>query len=501
MKDLQEIRELILKQGISNYKKIGSTRSLPNQVTDTKFKTKKGAIPVVRSKDDLVTPGGVKGYVITSLETLMEDVDRISHWSPNVFNYLTYTDIHRTHLKGHEEKNLQQINTFVVDIDSKRQSNNEILSVALENSIGAPTMILETPKGFQAYFVLEQPLYISNKNDFRGLRVAKRVSENIKLSLAKVLHGVDVSCNDFGFFRMPNKQNVRWFSKELVYDFGSLIAWSRREDDDRGRGLFVVPQKRQQVDVTETAWFQELLRVQNVKGTSGQLGRDNLMYTLALASYSAGKGSSETLDLLDEYNSRLNHPVRHSEVEKIVRSAYKGRFQGASKTYIRELLDAWGVKKDIQIQSSRAGWYKFKKERQDRKRSHYDEWEGDLLTYINQMTDRQQPVHWTTQKAICEAINIPRSTLNEVIRRSKKVMIKRRGKGRAAQTGIASVGVLLQCALETSKQQKMTYRVTLQLFLSESENEQALQHLEDCLKKQHASLTAVERTEKLLNSS
>jgi len=117
------------------------------------------------------------------------------------------------------------------------------------------------------------------------------------------------------------------------------------------------------------------------------------------------------------------------------------------------------------------------------------------------MTDKEQPVYWTTQKEICEAINIPRSTLNEVIRRSKKVLIKRRGKGRAAQTGIASVGVLLQCALDTSKEQKMRYRVTLQLFLSESENEQALQHLEHCLKKQHASIKAVERTEKLLNSS
>lgn len=150
----------------------------------------------------------MKGYVITSLESLTEDMDALSHWSPNVFNYLTYTDDQRRYIKGHEEKNLQQINTFVVDIDSKRQSYTEILSAAVEHSIGAPTMVLETPKGYQVYFVLETPLFISNKNDFRGLKVAKRISENIKLSLAKVLHGVDVSCNDFGFFRIPKREHT-----------------------------------------------------------------------------------------------------------------------------------------------------------------------------------------------------------------------------------------------------------------------------------------------------
>src|SRR5690606_35864826 len=136
----------------------------------------------------------------------------------------------------------------------------------MDHSIGVPTLVLETPKGFQAYFVLEKPLFISNQNDFRGLKVAKRISENIKRSLSEVLDGVDLSCNDFGFFRMPNEQNIRWFSEELVYDFGSLIAWSKRQDDDRGRGLFVVPQRGAKLDPTETEWFRELLATRHVKG-------------------------------------------------------------------------------------------------------------------------------------------------------------------------------------------------------------------------------------------
>lgn len=477
------ILNIVLGQGLYIYKHKNSQASLPQKVEAFKVegKRKKGAIPVVRSKEDLLTPNGVKGYVITSLESLTEDVDALSHWCPNVFNYLTYTDDQRRYIKGHEEKNLQQINTFVVDIDSKRQSYTDILSAAVEHSIGAPTMVLETPKGFQVYFVLETPLFISNKNDFRGLKVAKRISENIKLSLAKVLHGVDVSCNDFGFFRIPKKENIRWFSEECAFDFGSLIAWSRRQDDDRGRGLFVVSQEKRENDVTETAWFRELLRTQDVKGTSGQLGRDNLMFTLALACYSAGKGSDEALDLLDEYNSRLKSPVRHTEVEKIVRSAYKGRFKGASKTYIKELLDAWGIKKDVKIETPRSGWHKFKKEREDRVRSHYEEWEEDLLTYINEMTQLDRPVHWTTQSEICEEIGIPRSTLNEVIRQSTKIMVKRIGKGRAAKTGLTSVAVLLQCALSYQKTHRLQYIINLELFLTEKENETAIGELQDHL--------------------
>lgn len=480
LQDLHKIFTTIVHDGLYQYKKTGSTQPLSLLIKSNKqtSRSKKGAICVTRTKEDLSTPAGVKGYVVTSLETLLEDFSSISHWNPNVSNYLRYTDERRTHVKGHEEQNLQQINTFVVDIDTKKQPYTAILTAALDHSIGIPTLVLETPKGFQAYFVLEQPLFISNHNDFRGLKVAKRISENIKRSLAEVLEGVDVSCNDFGFFRMPNEQNIRWFSEEMVYDFGSLIAWSKRQDDDRGRGLFVVPQKTAIQDPTQTEWFRELLATRHVKGEGGQIGRDNLMYTLALACYSAGKGAEETLNLLDEYNSVLHRPLRHSEVRKIVKSAYKGRFKGAHQTYIRELLDTWGSGKDIAIENQRGGWYKFKKERKDRIRSHYDEWEDDLLAYIHAEISDGQPIMWSTQNEICAAVGMPRSTFNEVVRKSKKILIKRIRKGRAAKTGLTSVAVLLQCALAFNQQHRAAYYEAVAIMSQTKENEGALWELE-----------------------
>lgn len=483
MSQLQKIYESILHEGIETYKRTGSAASLPQLVAARKnaARHKKGAIGVTRSKEDLSTPEGVKGYVITSLETLLEDALELTHWNPSIFNYIRYSDKKRRHLKGHEEHNLQQINTFVVDIDTKKQPYTEILTAALDHSVGIPTLVLETPKGFQVYFVLEKPLYISNQNEFRGLKVAKRISENIKKSLATVLQGVDISCNDFGFFRLPTEKNVRWFSQEMVYDFGSLIAWSKRQDDDQGRGLFVVPTKEAANDPTQSEWFRELLASHHVKGSEGQIGRDNLMFTLALACYSAGRGEGETLDLLDEYNSALSSPIRHSEVQKIVRSAYKGRFKGAHQDYIQQLLEDWGSGKDIAIENHVGGWYKFKKEREDRVRSHYHEWEADLLSYIQKATSAEKPVKWTTQKEVCEVLGMAKSTFNEVIRKSNRILIRRKGKGCKAQTGLTSVAVLIQCALEYNQKHRQLYYEAIRMMTEAKENQAALRELDNQL--------------------
>ena len=480
MKEIIKIINTVLHEGLDTYKKVGSSASLPKLTEERKknVKHKKGAICVTRSKEDLSTPSGVKGYVVTSKETLLEDCFDLSHWNPNVLNYLRYSDNNRRFVKGHEESNLQQINTFVVDIDTKKQPYTEILTAALDHSIGIPSLVLETPKGFQAYFVLEKPLFISNHNDFRGLKVAKRISENIKRSLAGVLQGVDISCNDFGFFRIPNEDNVRWFSEEMVYDFGSLIGWSKRQDDDQGRGLFVVPSKKEAMDPTQSEWFQELLATRHVKGTEGQIGRDNLLFTLGLACYSAGKGQDETLDLLDEYNTSLASPLRHSEVRKIVKSAYKGKFKGAHPDYIQQLLEEWGSGKEISIHNPMGGWYKHKKDREDRVRSHYSEWEEDILAYIQKAATIDQPVIWSTQTALCEEIGIPRSTFNEVIRKSKKILVKRKGKGRAAQTGLTSIAVLLQCALSYQQQHRTVYAEAVRLMATETVNQAALRELD-----------------------
>ena len=87
MKDLTLLFDLILHEGLMKYKKIGSRASLPNRLNEeeTNLRHKKGIIFVTRSKEDLHSSSGVKGYIVSSKETVLEDCESLSHWTPNVF--------------------------------------------------------------------------------------------------------------------------------------------------------------------------------------------------------------------------------------------------------------------------------------------------------------------------------------------------------------------------------------------------------------------------------
>lgn len=468
--NLVEVYNTILHQGITTYKTKQSKASLPERVRAEKEdkRSRKGSIFAVRSKDDF-TSTGVKGYVITSKETLLEDAEQLTHFTPNVFRVAYYADNERRKIKGFVEENLQQINTFVVDIDTKRFSVQDILLACIDESIGAPTLIIESDRGYQVHFVLAEPLFISNKNEFRSLVVAKRISDNLKRSLQCV--EADIYCNDFGFFRLPKANNIVWAHLENTYTVAELIEWSRRQDDNRERPLFVVPQKMQIASVLNSDWFYALIQAVEVKGKKGQIGRNNALFTLALICMSEGWEKERTFDFLDEYNARLHYPLTEADLNSVMNSAYSGRYKGASKEYIEGLLALY-VKngETIQVNYGARGWYKHKKERKDRVRSHYDEWEQDIIDYITAQKSEFEPFIWHTQKELCEAVGIPQSTLNVVLKQSTKLLKTKKGKGRGAKTGWTTVNLLLQYALkqvELLKARKSAYRIDLKVFVEE----------------------------------
>lgn len=288
---------------------------------------KKGAIFAVREKAHFAN-GRVKGYVITSKETLHKDAEKLSHWTPNIYQRYTYTDESRTYISGFEDANLSQINTFVVDIDTKKHSVNDIMLACLDDSIGEPSMIIETPNGYQVYFILRDPLFISNSNEFRSLVVAKRLADNIKRSLLNV--SADPYCNNFGFFRTPHTDNVVWYS-DAAYDVQELIEWSMRYDDDAGRTLYVVPHTLSTQSLTQSDWFHALLAATDVKGEKGQIGRNNTLFTLALVCFQDGIDKQTTYDMLDVYNSNLRYPLSIFDMRAILNSAYCGKYKGAKK--------------------------------------------------------------------------------------------------------------------------------------------------------------------------
>lgn len=469
--NLEKVYDTILHQGITTYKTKYSKASLPDRVQAEKEDklSKKGAIFAVRSKSHF-TSTGVKGYIITSKETLLEDAAQLTHFTPNVYRKFGYSDENRTQIRGFEEMNLLQINTFVVDIDTKRFSVQDILLACVDESMGAPTLIVESARGYQVYFVLSTPLFISNKNDFRGLTVAKRISDNLKKSLKDI--GADLYCNDFGFFRLPKPNNIAWMQLDYTYSIEQLINWSRRQDDDQERPLFVMPSKLIQTSVMQSEWFTKLVQAVDIKGQRGQLGRNNAMFTLALVCFSEGWEKNRTFNFLDEYNSNLNYPLSTADIRSLLNSAYSGKYKGASKEYVKVLLAQYadgGASIPVNF-GYKSGWYKFKKERKDRVRSHYEEWEKDIIAYISSEKSKDEMFLWRTQKELCAAIGIPQSTLNMILKQSTRLLKTTKGKGRYAKTGWTTISLFIQYAWNIAKEMatnKSLYRIGLQKIVTE----------------------------------
>jgi hypothetical protein len=468
---LLDVYNTILHEGLTTYKAKYSKATLPARVKAEKKdqQNKKGAVFVVRSKSHF-TSTGVKGYIVTSKETLLEDAAELTHFTPNVYRQFSYSDKGRRMIRGFEEKNLLQINTFVVDIDTKRHSLQDILLACIDESIGAPTLIVESERGYQVYFTLTQPLFISNKNDFRGLTVAKRISDNLKKSLACV--DADPFCNDFGFFRLPKQENIVWMQLDQTYSMAQFIEWSRRQDDGNNRPLFIVSSKLTSNSVTQSEWFTKLIQAVDIKGQKGQLGRNNAMFTLALVCFSEGWEKERTFDFLDEYNSKLNYPLPLADIHNLLNSAYSGKYKGASKEYIEALLAQYVAgSASISVKLGYKGaWYKFKKDREDRVRSHYEEWEEDIVNYISVEKSSSEMFLWRTQKELSEAIGIPQSSLNVVLKKSSRLIKTTSGKGRNAKTGWTTISLFIQYILKKATEfanSRGLYRIGLQAVVEE----------------------------------
>lgn len=394
---------------------------------------------------------------MTSKETLLEDAQGLTHFTPNVYRKYGYVNGTRHMICGFEERNLLQINTFVVDIDTKKHTVQDILLTCMDHSIGLPTLIVASDRGYQVYFALQQPLFISNKNDFRGLTVAKRIANNLKRSLKDV--DADLFCNDFGFFRLPKASNIVFAQLEYTYSMAQLIHWSTRCDDNIERPLFVVPTKQFKTSMMDSPSFQALVHAVGVKGKKGQIGRDNAIFTLALICFSEGWDKARTFDFIYEYNARLMHPLPEAALQRILSSAYSGKYKGASKEYIEALLQLYVPNgKSVSVNTGKQVWYKFKKDREDRTRSHYEEWEQDMVSYITAENNSSEPFIWRTQKEICEAIGIPQSTLNQLLKSSTKIMKTVIGKGRSAKTGWTTVHLFIQHVLRLLQTTKEGYR-------------------------------------------
>ncbi|MBO0474892.1 primase C-terminal domain-containing protein [Enterococcus ureasiticus] len=471
---VSEIVSLVLKDGVRKYKfKNSKVRPF-----NTKPEGNKGAVFGFRSKENMIASRGV---VLTSEEALWENEDCFTHWTPNVYSYGTYADDGRTIVKGHAEENLKQINTFVIDFDrspGEKLDYQMILDAALDLEL-IPTLILQTPGGYQAYFILESAWYISSKNNYQSIEVAKRVSENLRKAFAETLPSVDLGCNHFGIARIPRTDNIAYFYPAMTKDMQQLISWSMKYQPSRTyKRSKLTLLKHKEIRQVDEKWVDTLLNNPKIVGTKGILGRNNAIYTLSLAYYASGIDQDECFDVMDEFNSNLKMPLKNQDVVRTVKSAYSGRFPGANKEKVLLLLENWGSESlsEHQLFTQKFnGWYKHKKDRSERKRSHVGEWKADILDYLESECYRFKPEIELTKTELQAAVQyqdkpIPKRSLDKAINELKaegKIYVKVKA-GRGGGLVVATRKALIRTVIVVNKYVKKAYKNAIKTFFREA---------------------------------
>lgn len=439
-----EIMQFMTHNSLLLYKKKGSSvsddRFIAYEAKEKHDPYRKGVVFVAPSKADLAEG---KGYIVTSYETLYSKGMSLSHWTPNTFRGGTYYNFQKRIIKGHTRDNLKQINVIGFDIDTKEIDLYALYLGCEELGLPRPNLLLETPRGFQFFFVLDTPFFIHKNKDYKALRVAERLYDNIRKALSTYVP-VDTNCTPFGFYRVPREDNVLDFYNEPA-NTKELLSWSINFEK-RGKGSFLhVVYKRDDIagaDLRNTDWYRALICATDIDKGHHSASRNNALMTLALANYTSGRSIEEAYDELDQFNSNLSNPLNKREFERTLKSAYSGKYKGVKRSYVEGLLGLWT---DGQAQFvGREGWYKFKKPREERVRSHYEEREEDILAYLAAQTSPEKPFIEASLSMLANQFGMAVSSLKEVLKRSQKIIKRTVGRGRAAVTKVASRSMLFK---------------------------------------------------------
>ena len=336
-----------------------------------------------------------------------------------------------------------------------------------EIGLPRPNVILSTPRGYQGFFVLETPFFINRNKDYKSLRVAERLTGNVIRTLKKYVP-VDSNCVPFGFYRIPQDNNVVYFNDKPV-NTRKLLNWSREIELTEKKAAFhvIYSKKKSAFNHVSSDWYNALIRSTDIESGFHSSSRNNALLTLAIANFSSGRSFEEAYDELDVFNSNLENPLSKKEFERTLKSAYSGKYKGPKRSYVEGLLELWTDGK-VKFQG-REGWYKFKKKREERVRSHYEERESDILAYLEAHTSPDNPFLEGSLAVLSERFGMALSTLKEVLKRSTKLIKRTVGRGRNSISMIANRSILFRWVLQKRKRKVQHAQMTFSQALPDVE--------------------------------
>lgn len=343
------------------------------------------------------------------------------------YTYFTPNTFYRNDLR--RLSTLRWINAMSIDIDVKNEENEgmtlpDVQEAITQAGLPMPSLIVQTPsKGFHIHWFLEKPKRASDKLNAHYSR--------IQTCIAEMIHGDVHAVGPERLFRLPTDENTVFHSQERV-SFDELCEW------------FQLVQEQDQKDVHTykkgfCKGYETLLQhpaVQKILEGVHEGQRDTACYTLALAYKAAGYDEKTAETYLHNWNQKNTPQMRQIEVERKVKSAYRGRFHAPSAKKIRELSG---------MLFSYIIWEEAKP-REERTYSHIQEWEGDVLAFIRAQGGRVSGSQRDLAEQITSSVNadkkIPYATFKKVIARLEEQEIlskKVSGKGRGASTELCII--------------------------------------------------------------
>ncbi|WP_413225671.1 primase C-terminal domain-containing protein [Staphylococcus aureus] len=433
MLNINKVYDFILHGSLEKYKFKNSkaTDLERTNFKDTQPKNWKSArIAVTPNKDTLID--GL-GLIIASEEALVQYGHKFSHWTPNPYNYLSkekanIADVNTYKVLNRTKDNVKQINTFVLDVDEDIEYNELVQSLAsahINEGAEMPNLYVKTPRGWHLYFVLDTPFYAKGIEK-KAIKVAEKVHSSLAHAISKYLP-VDNQCVSTGYFRLPTKENVQLFTNQYCSK-SYMVRWSKEYSEKNNLNQNVLYKSIANGQELTPEWVDYLLKEADVTSIGYGVGRNNTMFSVALYYYSKNVDLKEAASNIYAFNQRLAKPLSYKEVERVIKSAYSGRYGGAMREHVENLLEAFS---DDRIAYSNSGvsingFWKHKKERKDRVRSHFDERKDDLERYLNEHTNKQKVFVKGSMSAIAKKLGMARSSLYAIFEKhiNKGTIIK-----------------------------------------------------------------------------
>lgn len=345
---------------------------------------------------------------VRTYKTLFAMVQDTTYYTPNTF----YRNDKR------DKASLRWLNAMVIDIDVKgsNEENKDLTVIDVLDRIEVvglpvPSLIVQTDSGgFHVYF------YFAVAK--RAFQKTIEFYERIQSEIAEQIGGDPIAIGAERYFRVVTDENTVYESDSRVA-FQDLVDWMILQQEDRVLRRKVTVG---QCDLLSHPAIRKLL--QGVE--KGQ--RDNTCYTLALAFKASGYEKEEAEKHLQEWNTRLEQPLTTFTIKQKVRSAFMGSKNGPAAHYIRQLS---GMPFSYRP-------FVGKKDREDRQYSHMEEWESDILAYL----EKHEGEVSGSQRKLAEAMGVPFSSFKVVMGRLQaegRITLVVEGKGRGAKTIIELV--------------------------------------------------------------